>query len=127
MNHSLLFGAAMIAFRRLVFDVPGGRGEFRCRPKSWDPSGPACRRLRWVTQPFPSESTVTSCGSALRFGSSYSTAMYLVASPLTKVRGKRLLGSGFGLAAARSAAREIRRHIIQQNFRFLIGQVFGKR
>ena len=58
---------------------------------------PSLPPTRCVTQAFPSRSTATSWGSALLFGSSYSTAMYFVASPCTNVRGKRLFGSGAGL------------------------------
>src|SRR5437870_1507520 len=96
MNQSLPSGARLIAFRRLVGDCPAG-GAISVKLKVLGSRRPSLPPTRWVTQAFPSKSTVTSCGSALLFGSSYSTAIYLVASPLTKIRGKRLLGSGAGL------------------------------
>ena len=40
---------------------------------------------------MPSESTATSCGTARRLGSSYSTATYWVASPWSRFLGRRVL------------------------------------
>ena len=110
-------------FRPRNFDGAGG-GAISVQTKVLGSKRHRSPPLRWLTQPFPSESTATSCGSASGMGSAYSTAMYFVASSWSKVLGKRLLGSGFGLAALSGA--EICYHVVQQTFSFLIGQIFGK-